>query len=345
MAAYASTPAMTTGLIIGKFLPPHRGHVHLVEAARSRVDRLVVLVCSLASEPIPGERRVEWMRELCPGVEVRHHADENPSWPHEHPAFWEIWTASIRRLVPTGPDLVFSSEDYGDELARRLGARHVLVDRERRAFPVSGTAVREDPVRHWSFVPDCVRPALARRVVVAGPESTGKTTLARDLAAAFATTWAPEFARGHLDRKYGGATLSPPCREEDLPEIARGQLAAEDDAARRSNGLVVCDTDLYATWFYAEEYFGACPEWIRATARARRYDLHLLLEPDVPWVEDPQRDLPHRRAAMHGWLRRALAADGRARRAVAGSWDERRRAAAEAVAPLAGGTPRERIRE
>jgi hypothetical protein len=89
------------------------------------VDRLVVLVCSLEREAIPGERRVAWLREMFPAVDVRQHADENPSWPHEHPRFWELWTASIRRLVPEGPDLVFSSEDYGEELAQRLGARHV----------------------------------------------------------------------------------------------------------------------------------------------------------------------------------------------------------------------------
>jgi NadR type nicotinamide-nucleotide adenylyltransferase len=325
---------MTTGLIIGKFLPPHRGHAFLIETALGQVDHLVVLVCSLAREPIPGERRVMWLREMFPGVEVRHHADENPSWPHEHPQFWEIWTASIRRHVPTRPDLVFSSEDYGEELARRLGARHVLVDRERRAFPVSGEALRADPARHWTFVPECVRPELVRRAVVAGPESTGKTTLARELAAHFATAWVPEFARDHLDRKYGGEALSPPCREEDLPEIARGQLAAEDEAARQSSGLIFCDTDLYATWFYAEEYFGACPEWIRTTAATRRYDLHLLLDADVPWVADPQRDLPHRRAAMLAWLRWVLAADGRPHRLVSGTWEERRRAAIEAVEPL-----------
>jgi NadR type nicotinamide-nucleotide adenylyltransferase len=328
---------VTTGLIIGKFLPPHRGHAFLVETALGQVDRLVVLVCSLEREPIPGERRVAWLREMFPPpVDVRHHADENPSWPHEHPSFWELWTASIRRLVPEGPDLVFSSEDYGFELARRLGARHVLVDRERRAFPVSGEAVRKDPVRHWAFVPDCVRPELVRRVVVEGPESTGKTTLARDLAGRFATAWVPEFARGYLDRKYGGAALSPPCREEDLPEIARGQLAAEDEAARRSNGVLLCDTDLYATWFYAEAYFGRCPALVRATARTRRYALHLLLDADVPWVEDAQRDLPHLRGAMLAWLRAALDADGRRVLSVSGSWAERFRTAAEAVLPLLG---------
>jgi NadR type nicotinamide-nucleotide adenylyltransferase len=322
---------MTTGLIIGKFLPPHRGHAFLIETALGRVDRLVVLVCSLAGEPIPGERRLAWLREMFPGVDVRHHKDENPSWPHEHPRFWEIWTASIRRHVPSGPDLVFSSEDYGEELARRLGARHVAVDRERRAFPVSGRALREDPVLHWAFVPECVRPELVRRVVVAGPESTGKTTLVRELAAHFSTAWAPEFARDHLARKYAGAALSPPCREEDLPEIAHGQLAAEDEAARRSSGLILCDTDLYATCFYAEEYFGACPGWIQTTAAARRYDLHLLLDANVPWVADPQRDLPHRRVVMLAWLRRALASDGRPHRLVSGGWEERRRSAMAAV--------------
>jgi NadR type nicotinamide-nucleotide adenylyltransferase len=325
---------MTTGLIIGKFLPPHRGHAFLIETALGRVDRLVVLVCSLAREPIPGARRAGWLREMFPAADVRHLTDENPSWPHEHPRFWEVWTESIRRHVPAGPDVVFSSEDYGEELARRLGASHVLVDRERRAFPVCGTAVREDPVRHWAFVPDCVRPELVRRVVVAGPESTGKTTLARDLAAQLSTACAPEFARRHLDRKYRGAALSPPCREEDLPEIARGQLAGEDEAARLSRGVVVCDTDLYATWFYAEEYFGACPAWIRETARTRRYDLHLVLDADVPWVEDPQRDLPHRRAGMLRWLLAALRADGRPHRLVSGSWQDRGRAAAAAVAAL-----------
>ena len=326
---------MTSGLIIGKFLPPHRGHVHLIETARRLVDRLTVLVCSLRRETIPGERRVAWLREMFPSVDVRHHADENPSESAEHPRFWEIWTASIRRLVPSGPDLVFSSEDYGPELARRLGARHVMVDRERRVVPVSGERIRENPLAFWEFLPECVRSEFVRRVVVTGPESTGKTTLARRLSERFSTEWVPEFARGYLDGKFAGEAIpSPPCEEGDIPEIARGQIAGEGAAARRANRLLVCDTDLYLTRLYAEEFFGSSPDWIGKEAARRPYDLHLLLDVDVPWVGDPQRDRPHRRRdlllRLQGWLE----ADGRAYRIVSGDWDARWRQAVAAVEKL-----------
>jgi HTH-type transcriptional repressor of NAD biosynthesis genes len=324
---------MTTGLIIGKFLPPHRGHAHLIETARAQVDQLIVLVCSLKREEIPGERRVAWLGEMFPGVDVRHHADENPSEPHQHPGFWELWTASIKRLVPTPPDLVFSSEGYGDELARRLGARHVLVDRERRAVPISGERVRADPIGCWEFLPECVRPEYVRRIVVTGPESTGKTTLARRLAEHFATTWVPEFARAFLDEKHAGGTIpSPPCEAADIPRIAQGQLAAEERAARAANRLLVCDTDLYATRLYAEEYFGECPQWIRDAAGARRYDLHLLLDVDVPWVADPQRDRPQLRRELLARFSRALEDDRRPCVLVSGGWDERFERALAAVA-------------
>jgi HTH-type transcriptional repressor of NAD biosynthesis genes len=114
-----------TGLIIGKFMPPHRGHQYLIDQALRHVagPDLTVLVCSLAAEPITGAIRYAWMNELYPGANVQHLTDELPSEPQDHPRFWELWVAAIRRFVPTGPDLVFTSEAYGDELAARLGAR------------------------------------------------------------------------------------------------------------------------------------------------------------------------------------------------------------------------------
>jgi len=309
---------VTRGLVLGKFLPPHRGHQHLVDAAREQVDELVVLVCSLRREDIAGERRVAWMRELHPDCRVIHVSDENPSEPHEHPDFWRFWIETIRRACPEPIDVVFTSEPYGDELAGRLGARHVEVDRERRAFPVSGTAVRRDPYAHWSLLPPPVRAHFVKRVVITGPESTGKTTLARDLAAHFGTVWIPEYGRVYLDGK-GSA-----CVEDDIPLIAEGQIQSEDEAARRANRILFCDTDLMVTRIWSEHYFGACRDWIVEAARARRYDVHLLLDVDVPWVDDPQRDCGHLRQEFLERFRRELAVAGRRVVEVRGSWDERR---------------------
>ncbi|MBI3243522.1 MAG: adenylyltransferase/cytidyltransferase family protein [Chloroflexi bacterium] len=148
---------MTTGFIWGKFMPIHRGHMYLIEYARERVDHLTVLVCSRLHEPIPGSLRYQWVRELYPEVNVQHCDDEIPSYPHEHPDFWTIWLNTIRRFVPVGPNVVFTSEVAGDKLAEILGARHECVDLRREKFPVSGTAVRGNPGACWELIPPSVQ--------------------------------------------------------------------------------------------------------------------------------------------------------------------------------------------
>ncbi len=154
---------MITGLVLGKFMPLHRGHMYLIDHARRRVDDLTVLVCSLTREPIPGELRYQWVRDLYPDVNVQHCTDENPSYPEEHPDFWNIWTRSLRRFCPTGPEVVFTSELYGDQLAQCLGARHEMVDLERRYVPVSGTAIRARPFDYWDFLPSSVQAYFAAK--------------------------------------------------------------------------------------------------------------------------------------------------------------------------------------
>ena len=316
------------GLILGKFLPPHRGHVHLVMRARELCDELVVLVGTLEREPIPGALRVEWMRELCPpDVHVVHVTDENPQYPHDHPDFWDIWTSTILQSSPFAPDLVFSSEDYGDELARRLGAEHVLIDLERRAVPTSGTLIRDNPYQHWEHIPECVRPHFVKRVVLTGAESTGKTTLAKRLADLFSTVWVPELARGYIDAK-GGFDLS------DMEPIGRGQVASEDEAARRANRLLICDTDAIVTSVYSRYYFGTVPDGLLALADSRRADLYLLFDTDVPWVADSQRDLPHVREEMQAMFRESLRSRAIPYTRIHGTWAERERRAIEAISHL-----------
>jgi len=315
-----------TGLIIGKFMPPHRGHMHLIDFARKRVNHLMVLVCSLSSEPIPGKLRYEWMRELFPDVDIRHHRDENPQEPHEHPDFWEVWSRSIRKFCPEGPDVVFTSEDYGDQLAACLGARHICVDPDRKKFAISGIQVRKDPYRNWEYIPACVRAYYVKRVVVIGAESTGKTTMVRRLARHYDTVWLPEYGREYIDKKQAPPELA------DILKIARGHLAGEEALARKANRILICDTDLIVTRILSEYYFGTCPGEVRRASYQRTYDLYLLTDMDFPWEADPlQREGPEIREMLHNRFRNELEQRNLPHRIISGSIEERLKIATSAI--------------
>ena len=102
---------MTRGLVLGKFLPPHAGHVYLIETARRQCDDLSIVVGTLAREPIAGALRALWMRALFPDLRVLHLTDDNPQEPSEHPRFWEIWRegGEDRHLKIVGSRILFNA--------------------------------------------------------------------------------------------------------------------------------------------------------------------------------------------------------------------------------------------
>ncbi len=176
----------------------------------------------------------------------------------------------------------------------------------------------------------------ARRVVLFGPESTGKTTLAKRLAAHYQTVWVPEFLRAYVERRLGGLGASAPLvAESDLEAIVGGQIMAEDQIAREASRVVFCDTDPLQTAVYAEHYFGRCPDWLRALARRRRYELTLLLDVDVAWAPDPLRDRPQQRGELYALFLRTLENHGaRPFVRIHGDWEARESAARAAVDEL-----------
>lgn len=324
---------MSTGMILGKFMPPHLGHVYLCEFARRYVDDLAVAVCSIRREPIPGELRFRWMRELFPFDHVVHLTDELPQEPKEHPDFWRLWHDALTRVLPFRPQFVFASEDYGWKLAEVLGATFVPVDKARGVVPCSGTKVRTDPMGHWPYIPRCARPYFARRVCVFGPESTGKSTLAARLGGHFRTAVVPEYARTLLETQDGRIDAA------DIPRIARGQMASEDALARDADRVLVCDTDVLATTIWSDVLFGGCPADVRAAADRRAADLYLLTDVDVPWVADPVRYLPDDRRPFFDRCRRELDARGRPYVVLRGDWDRRFADAVAAVERVLAAPP------
>lgn len=313
------------GLVLGKFLPYHLGHAHLIREAQRQCDELVVLVCSLPDDLIPGGERHQWVRRAHPDCTVVHVTDVVPQSPEESPDFWPLWTALIARHAGR-IDRVFTSEDYGDELGRRIGAEHRCVDRERRVVPVSGSALRADPATNWRFVPREVRPWLVRRVALLGPESSGKTTLAARLAERFATQWVPEYGREYCETR-DARTL----KHGDFEAIVWGQASLEDAMAAEAGPVLICDTELHTTCTWSEMILGECRPWLVAAARARRYDAILLLAPDVPWIADGTRVLELERVRHHHLIERELRGAGRAWQAIRGSFAARERTAIEVV--------------
>lgn len=244
------------GLVIGKFYPPHHGHHLLISTAAARSERVTVLVLSHEVESIPHADRVAWLREVHAGephVTIHGVIDDHPV-DFTDPAVWDLHEAVFRAGVAAVTDdavtAVFSSEDYGDELARRLGAVSVTVDVARGVAPVSGTAVRADPVAHWDHLTAPVRAWFTRRVVVRDP------ALADALADALRSRGGPHGATRRLRADAEEATLAR--RGGPVLVCDRGTVAGPADlvvtegagalAERLASALDAVDGLLAAGW-------------------------------------------------------------------------------------------------
>jgi len=275
---------MTRGFLLGKFLPPHNGHAFLCDFARAYCDELTILVCTLDGDPIPGELRYAWMREMFPGCRVLHLTEDVPQEPADHPDFWRIWRDIVKRFHLEPVDFVFASEDYGNRLAQEAGARFVPVDIPRQAVPVSGEAIRLNPFANWRFIPPPVRPYFVKKVCVFGPESSGKTTLARDLAGHLDTVHVPEYGRAYTD------AFGTDVDNDGLLAIARGHVAATAAAARQANRILVMDTDPVLTAVWSDMLIGSRDPWFDSFVDTA--DLYLLTGIDMDWEDDGTRYFP-----------------------------------------------------
>lgn len=318
---------MTRGFVLGKFMPPHAGHVHLIETARRLVDELTILVCWLPDDPIPGPQRLEWMRGLFPDCRVIGHDAVVPQTPDEHPDFWPIWRDIVKAVHPEPIDRLFAGQVYGQRLAAEVGAgAFILVGP--RVFPeASGTAIRAEPWEHWNALPALVRPGFARKICLHGPESTGKSVLAPKLARHFDTIWVPEYGRVHCE--LNGLALDA----AGLTLIADTQRAMTEAALPMCNRRLIVDTDALTTAAWSIMLLGHVPETIPLRPDADHY---LLFDIDVPWADDGTRYFPddadRRRfmAACEEVLERA----GARWTLISGAWDERAEKAIAAIEAL-----------
>lgn len=143
------------------------------------------------------------------------------------------------------------------------------------------------------------------KVVLFGPESTGKTTLSKHLAHHYNTVWAPEYAREYLQNKWNNERKT--CENSDLIPIAIGQMKLENELAKKADKILICDTDLLETKVYSEQFYGGfVDEKLEEAAAINQYDLYLLTYIDTPWEKDDLRDRPEERLEMFNAFESAL---------------------------------------
>jgi HTH-type transcriptional repressor of NAD biosynthesis genes len=320
-------------LIAMKALPLHLGHVYLINTALSLADYVdIFLVHQPGQKPMVQER----YNMIASTVSLRAHIIpvEDICTDDDDPESSRVWATYTRDIYTEKqlkmPDVIVSSEDYGVRWAEALGIDHVMVDRSRTAYPISGTAVRKDPYANWHFLPPVVKAYYALRIAIVGPESTGKTTLALRLSDHYNTSWVPEYGRLYVENTSPNIEAFEEERKRIIfPMILRQQPEMEDKLAKEANRILICDTELVTTdiWYdvWQPEHRGdSLHHALKKEAARRHYTLYLLSVPEgTQWVDDGHRDQDRTREWFTWEFRKRLAEHGDPVVELAGSWDDR----------------------
>ena len=173
-------------------------------------------------------------------------------------------------------------------------------------------------------------PSNIIKIVLFGPESTGKTTLSEQLARYYNTVWVPEYAREYLQDKWNNERKT--CEPQDLLPIAEGQMRLENMLTKKATDILICDTDLLETKVYSEAYYvGDCDPLLEKYALKNTYDLYLLTYIDIPWEADDLRDKPNEREEMFLYFQKTLEKYERKFIILKGSKTERLKTAVEHI--------------
>lgn len=291
------------GITVGKFMPMHVGHEAMIEFAANQLDKLIVVVSSTRKEDHSSKMTLEKRFAIInhkykhnPHIKVVQIRDEyGParSYDKEGTAidedFWDYWTNTFADVGGDGITHFVSSDRYGKEAAGRMGISWMAFDPDRELFDISATKIRATPQRYWSMIVPEFRSCYSMAVTVIGPESSGKSTLVKDLAQAWGTLAVPEYGRIMTemvgDRKWTA---------DDFRNIVIGHYNMVNIAHMKTpNGLVFIDTETYTTNLFAEIYLDEAElkDYTLGSFALNPGHLLVLLEPNLPWVDDGSRIL------------------------------------------------------
>lgn len=279
---------MTTGIFIGKFLPPHRGHLTSILTAYTMCDQLYIVLCNRADYYIPWQKRKQWLSQELQNFENIKIVVVDESNIPPYPNGWNEFCDLVSKKVPGQIDFIFGGETQdAAEYEKRLNAKYILLHPNHSAWPISGTQIRDEPYKYWDYIVGSARPDFVQKILITGTESCGKTTLTKMLAKIYNTSWSEEVGRYYAQRYLGGDETI--FTDEDFARIAHLQYECDYDAMRNANKICFFDTDAVATNYYSQLYMGHKNKRVESFIKKNSYDLVFIMTPSVKWVDDGQR--------------------------------------------------------
>ena len=317
-----------TGFVLGKFCPLHKGHMLLIDTALSNVEQLYIVVDNIMDDVIAVSKRIQWVKKEYPTAIVLTQSHPLPQDPSETPEFWNIWRETLCALLPEKIDAVFASETYGERLAKELNAVFIMVDCERQQVPVSATSIRSDVVRNWRYLSDSAKVDLMTTVCVFGPESTGKSTLTKQLAESFEAPYVDEYAETVIRSKNGDITF------DDMELIVRGHHENIQSAKSMLPPILFVDTDAIASKIWSNVLFGKESPVIEEFIAKQDFTHYLLLDVDLPWQDDVHRYRPNDRKGFFARCKQELECRNKSYSVITGNGEERTQNAVTIVRQL-----------
>jgi HTH-type transcriptional repressor of NAD biosynthesis genes len=285
------------GLVLMTALPPTKGHKFLIDFALEYMKiydshnehTLHVLINGRPHEPISALDRFysfcsEYKNEINDGkIEISYSDDFIVQSPEDHPNFWNIWNAEIKKYVFDPIHFVFGSENYVYTLAEHIGAIPILCNDQRDVIKVSATQVRADPLKGFHNLLNSFQPYVRKTTTIFGPESIGKTTLAKSLAESINGHLVPEYARAYLENPNVG----PEVTEDKMEVIVNGQVALQKAAQKLlDKPFIVQDTDILSTYGYYLLWKKSVPEFCKDIVEANLADYYIIPNEEIPFTPD-----------------------------------------------------------
>jgi len=288
----------TVGFIGGKFLPLHNGHLYAIAYAAKQVDELYVILTSSINRDrelcdrdgckyMPGTIRGSWVGRACISLGKNIKFIHIRDFEYEDDYDWEEGANQIKKAIGKKIDFVFSSEpSYNKHFSKDYPeAKHIVIDSERQACNISATQIRKDVYKYWNFLPYFVKGFFAKKILITGTESCGKTTMVKKLAKHYNTSYVREVGRDYCE-KYNNQLTA-----DMFDKIAMEHYLLHDKS-ECYNKISFIDSDAVITQYYRDMYISEekyQSKIIDAIIAKQNFDLILYLEPDVLWVADGYR--------------------------------------------------------